>query len=171
MNKAEIERTVQQSLLDRLIDLDPRSTVEAPQSESDSAFRESVKRLKDSLRRDLEWLLNTRRTPQEAAESLVETRNSLYHYGVPDISSMSRDSKASRERLRRFVEESVSIFEPRLTDVRVVILEGEGDVKQELRFLIEGLLRMEPNPEQVAFDTVLEFSSGDYHVKGDGGGA
>ena len=31
------------------------------------------------------------------------------------------------------------------------------------------MLRMEPNPERVVFDTVLEISSGEYRVKGDGG--
>ena len=49
--------------------------------------------------------------------------------------------------------------------VRVAIVETEYDKKRELRFLIEALLKMEPSPEQVAFDTVLEFSSGKFQVR------
>ena len=49
------------SVLDRLTDNDPKSpTVEAPLSRA-----ESVRALKAGVRRDLEWLLNTRRTPDE----------------------------------------------------------------------------------------------------------
>ena len=37
-----------------------------------------------------------------------------------------------------------------------------------LRFQIEGMLMMDPAPEQVSFDTVLQIASGEYQVKGDG---
>jgi predicted component of type VI protein secretion system len=41
---------------------------------------------------------------------------------------------------------------------------GEGGTRQ-LRFLIEGMLRMEPNPEQVAFDTILDTTNCNFEVK------
>ncbi len=159
-----MERSVQQSLLDRLIDLDPRSSVEAPLS-----WAESVRRLKASLRHDLEWLLNTRRIPLEPPESYAEVPRSLFHYGFPDITSMGRDSRDTRVRLMRQVEETIATFEPRLANVKVSLAETDDNGRRQLRFLIEGLLRMEPNPEQVVFDTVLEISSGEYHVKGEAG--
>ena len=127
-----------------------------------------MRRLKASLRHDLEWLLNTRRIPLELPESFVEVPESLFYYGFPDITSMSRDSRDSRIRLLRQVEETIATFEPRLANVKVSLGEADDNGRRELRFLIEGLLRMEPNPEQVVFDTVLEISSGEYHVKGDG---
>ena len=165
MAKREIERTVQQSLLDRLTDLDPRSG-----GDPHVSLGESLRRFKDSLRRDLEWLLNSRRPPIEIGEQYPEARASLIWYGVPDISSMQRDSRAARERLRRNVQEAIATFEPRLAEVRVTILEGDDDPKQQLRFLIEGMMRVDPAPEQVVFDTLLELSSGDFQVSGDGGG-
>jgi type VI secretion system protein ImpF len=82
---------------------------------------------------------------------------------------MGRDSREVRARLIRQVEEAVAIFEPRLAGVRVSLSESTDDGKRQLRFLIEGMLRMEPNPERVVFDTVLEISSGEYRVRGDGG--
>jgi type VI secretion system protein ImpF len=163
MKNSGIERSVQQSLLDRLIDLEPKNSSEAP-----PAWSESVRQLKNSLRHDLEWLLNTRRNPAAAPESFEELRRSLYNFGFPDITSLGRDSREVRVRLLREVEETIATFEPRLAGVKVSLAEvGEGGSRQ-LRFLIEGLLRMEPNPEQVVFDTVLEISSGEYHVQGDG---
>jgi type VI secretion system protein ImpF len=164
MKNPGVERSVQQSLLDRLIDLDPKTSAEAP-----STWAASVRQLKASLRHDLEWLLNTRRIPTPAPESFQELSQSLYHFGFPDITSLGRDSKDVRVKLLRQVEETISVFEPRLANVRVSLAEVEDDGKRELRFLIEGLLRMEPNPEQVVFDTVLEISSGEYHEKGAGG--
>jgi type VI secretion system protein ImpF len=164
MKSPGVERSVQQSLLDRLIDRDPRSSSEAPLT-----WAESVRQLKASLRHDLEWLLNTRRIPSPAPESFEELQRSLYHFGFPDITSLSRDSRDVRTRLMRQVEDTITTFEPRLESVRVTLAEADDDGKRQLRFLIEGLLRMEPNPEQVMFDTVLEISSGEYHVKGDGG--
>jgi type VI secretion system protein ImpF len=164
MKSPGMERSVQQSLLDRLIDLDPRTSVEGPLS-----WAESVRRLKASLRHDLEWLLNTRRIPLEPPESFVEVPRSLFCYGFPDITSMGRDSRDTRVRLMRQVEETIATFEPRLANVKVSLGETDDNGRRQLRFLIEGLLRMEPNPEQVVFDTVLEISSGEYHVKGEGG--
>lgn len=164
MKSPGIERSVQQSLLDRLIDRDPGTSTEPAPS-----WSESVRQLKSSLRQDLEWLLNTRRIPEPAPESFEEVGRSLYHFGFPDISSMSRDSRDVRVRLLRQVEETIATFEPRLAGVRVSLADTADDGRRQLRFLIEGLLRMEPNPEQVVFDTVLEISSGEYHVKGEGG--
>ena len=159
-----MERSVQQSLLDRLVDLDPKSSSELPPT-----WSESVRQLKTSLRHDLEWLLNTRRIPTHPPESFEELPRSLYNFGFPDITSLGRDSRDVRLRLLRQVEETIATFEPRLAGVKVSLAETGDDGNRQLRFLIEGLLRMEPNPEQVVFDTVLEISSGEYHVKGDGG--
>jgi len=69
MAKAELERTVQQSVLDRLVDDDPTNQAESPMSRA-----ESVRALKESLRRDLEALLNTRRTAETAPEELPQGR-------------------------------------------------------------------------------------------------
>jgi len=163
MAKSEIERTVQSSLLDRLTDGDPRSSADPR-----IAYAESVRRFKASVQRDLEWLLNTRRTPQPVPEEWFEQLpRSVYYYGIPDITSLSRDSRESRAILLRDVEEAIALFEPRLTDVRISVVEAEGDqFRRELRFHIEATLRMDPTPEQVVFDTVLNFASGQYDVAG-----
>jgi type VI secretion system protein ImpF len=165
MTKREIERTVQGSLLDRLTDREPKSNVEGR-----VGYLESVRQYKSGLQRDLEWLLNTRRIPVPPPEELEELQRSVYTYGLPDLTSISRDSPEARDRLLRRVEDAIAIFEPRLANVMMVEMEGEQH-RRELRFHVEGTLLMDPTPEQVVFDTVLHFASGEYEVEGAGGGA
>jgi type VI secretion system protein ImpF len=163
MAKNEIERTVQPSLLDRLTDADPRSS-----ADQTITLSESVRRFKASIQRDLEWLLNTRRIPEPMPEDWFEQLpRSVYYYGIPDITSLSRDTRESRMIVLRDVEDAIAIFEPRLTDVHIDVVEVEGEqFRRELRFHIEATLRMDPTPEQVVFDTVLNFASGEYDVAG-----
>lgn len=166
MSKREIERAVQPSLLDRLTDLEPRNS-----NEGRVGYLESARQFKQGLQRDLEWLLNTRRTPVAAPEDLEELSHSLYHYGLPDLTSISRDSPEARDRLLRRVEDAIALFEPRLTNVRIGVVEMETEQhRRELRFHVEGTLLMDPTPEQVIFDTVLHFASGQYEVSGAGVG-
>jgi type VI secretion system protein ImpF len=164
MTKREIERTVQPSLLDRLTDYEPRNN-----SEGRVGYLESVRQFKAGLQRDLEWLLNTRRIPVTAPDEFEELNRSVYHFGLPDLTSISRDSHEARDRLLRRVEDAIELFEPRLGNVAISIVEMEGeDHRRELRFHVEGTLLMDPTPEQVIFDTVLHFASGEYEVGGAG---
>lgn len=163
MAKREIERTVQPSVLDRLTDGDPRASADPRTS-----YAESLRLFKESVQRDLEWLLNTRRTPTPASgDEFEELASSLYNYGVPDITSLSRDSADSRSWLRVQLEEALTTFEPRLANVTIDIVEVEGEAhRRELRFVVDATLRMDPTPEHVVFDTVLHFTTGAIDVAG-----
>ena len=162
MAPPEVERTVQWSVLDRLIDTDPASRAEAPLS-----WAQSVRELKRGLRRDLEWLLNTRRIVYPAPEAFAELQESLYHFGLPDVTSASAESTDARNWLRRQVEETITLFEPRLSGVRVTVGAVGDPGRREVRFVVEALHQMEPSPEQVVFDTVLEVSSSTFQVEGE----
>jgi type VI secretion system protein ImpF len=166
--KSDSDRVIRQSVLDRLIDLDRGAAMDPP-----STWGQSVRLLKASLCRDLEWLLNTRKPLVEIPSGCENLEQSLLLYGVTDISSLSRDDLARHAQLAKDVERAVSTFEPRLANVKVSIAAAEkgaeGGPIRELRFVVEGLLRIDPEPEQVVFDTVLEVSTGDFHVRSDGG--
>src|SRR5271165_4280647 len=117
------------SVLDRLTDNDPKSpTVEAPLTRA-----ESVRALKAGVRRDLEWLLNTRRTPDYPRASRVETENSLYNYGLPDFSAYSIASPEDQSKLVRALQSAVKTFEPRMANVRIVPLEITSSGLRTLR--------------------------------------
>jgi type VI secretion system protein ImpF len=158
-SRQQSERTVRLSVLDRLVDRSPRTAADPPTS-----WEASVRELHAAVLRDLEWLLNTRRIAEPAPDTYPETQRSLYHFGLPDITSLSGESEWMRRRLLRQIEECIHLFEPRLTSVRVTPVEVDEEGLRQIRFLIEALLRMEPNPERVAFDTVLEIASGTFRV-------
>ncbi|HSM04758.1 MAG TPA: type VI secretion system baseplate subunit TssE [Longimicrobiales bacterium] len=157
-NASGLERTARPSLLDRLIDL-------RPQERSDELVGQdaSVARFRASVLRDVEWLLNTRRTIAHIPEGLSEVTSSVFAYGLADVTSMSLDSPEVRAGLVRQIERTIELFEPRLTDVRVSLVDAP-DERRQIRFSIEGVLQMEPAPERVVFDTVMEVARGDFSV-------
>ena len=157
------EYTVTPSVLDRLIDREPRQTEDSPATRA-----QSVRHLKAALRRDLEWLLNTRRNPEAAPETMVELSNSLYNFGLPDFSSASVNTPRDRDWLLVELERTVALFEPRLKDVRVLMQEQPG-IGRSLHLQIEGLLQMDPAPEHISFDTMLQLTSGECQIRGDRG--
>ena len=157
----EPERTVSQSVLDRLTNLTPKGQGDAPMS-----FSESVRRYKAGVLRDLEWLLNTRRIPEPIPEGLDEIEKSVYVYGLPDTTSLSGDDPAVRKQLQREIADCIRRFEPRLDDVEVKLLAPTEDTKRMVRFSVEAILRMDPDPERIVFDTVLDPSSGKIRVAG-----
>jgi type VI secretion system protein ImpF len=162
MAPRESERTVQPSVLDRLTDADPRAGVDPRAS-----FGESMRAFKLAVQRDLEWLLNSRRTAEPAPDVYEEVTRSVFHYGLPDITSVGRESPQERNQLLHSVEAAIELFEPRLTNVTVRLVELEGEqLRRELRFVVDATLLMDPTPEQVVFDTVLHFASGEYVIAG-----
>ncbi|HVN21282.1 MAG TPA: type VI secretion system baseplate subunit TssE [Dongiaceae bacterium] len=160
MPKRDASGPVTLSVLDRLIDRDPETRSEVPLTRA-----QSLRELKWALKRDLEWLLNTRRTIDPSPDSARETSRSVYHYGFADISSKSVASPRDQADLVRDMESAIALFEPRLKRARVRLEVMEGSYRA-LKFVIEGLLCMDPAPEPVRFDTVLELGKGEYEVKG-----
>jgi type VI secretion system protein ImpF len=162
MSRTQGDVTVTHSVLDRLIDHEPNSSVEASVSRL-----ESVRRLRKWVGRDLEWLLNTRRNFQEPDESLKEINRSVYVYGLPDFSTYTMASPADQTKLLRHLLTAIKLFEPRLANVRIVPLENPTVGMQRFRLRIEGMLLMDPAPEPVSFDTLIELRSGVCRLTGD----
>jgi type VI secretion system protein ImpF len=81
---------------------------------------------------------------------------------------MSANYLHDHERLLASVEEALKRFEPRLNPVKVSISTVKTP-QRVLRFVIEGMLRVDPAPEHVVFDAALELMSGEYQVLGDVG--
>jgi type VI secretion system protein ImpF len=172
MARSDSDQPVTQPLIDRLIDRekDRDRDRSIPQSAAADPYRSrsaSVRGLKTALRRDLEWLLNTRRNPNAAPESMAELSQSLFNYGLPDFSALSTNSPKDRQKLLVEIERTVALFEPRLRNIRVALIEGAGSAGRAVRFQIEGSLQMDPSPEHVSFDGELQLASGEYQLRGE----
>ena len=162
--RTELERTVQPSLLDRLTDEAPQVPVDPPTTRD-----ASVRAYRAAVQRDLGWLLNTRRSIVEVPPEYRELRRSVHEFGLPDTTAIPVGSKRGRQELVSMMQDALERFEPRLAGPQVRI----GDVAQvsapQVHFSVEATLRMDPSPEAVTFDAVLEVARGDYAV-GDGDG-
>src|SRR5260370_12350598 len=105
------------SVLDRLLDDEPKSKVEGPLTHS-----KSLAALKVAIRRDLENLLNTRCTPEPLPESSVETLRSVFNYGVPDITVIGQNFLYERELLLTQIQKTLRLFNPRLSRAKLPLL-------------------------------------------------
>lgn len=163
MARPDLEHIVTIPLLDRLTDLEPKEPADPPITRA-----QSVRNLKAALRRDLEWLFNTRANP-DTPQDMPEVVRSVYNYGLPDYTHFVLTSPNDRARLQKRIEVAISYFEPRLSGVSVKLLETSFEPGKALRFHIDGLLKMDPAPELISFDTVLDLPTGEYQVKGEAG--
>jgi type VI secretion system protein ImpF len=145
------------SILDRLID--PLS--------GGTEWRRGygMQQILEVVRRDLEDLLNTRRTVTDLPRGLPRLAGSIHAFGLPDLVSLNALTPEQREEVARTLETTIARFEPRLHDVRAVLLSGDEDAKQRaVRFRIEAKVGADPAP-QVAFHTVLELTTGQHSVR------
>lgn len=160
MARTEIERTVRPSLFDRLTDGEPGIAADPPITRE-----ESERRYRLGVQRDVEALLNTRRTMVPAPDWCPELRRSVYDFGLIDTTSIPVGTKSGRDRLLSALQDAIARFEPRLAQTRVRLTDAQQLRAPQLRFVVEAVLVMDPGREDVVFDTVLEVASGEYDVR------
>ena len=160
MAKIRDEQPLIPSVLDRLLDNEPQNSREAPLTRS-----QVLRQLKQSVRRDLENLLNTRWRVASWPEEYEELDHSLVGYGIPDFTGSNMSLKSERERLRKTVEEVIKRFDPRFKSVEVSLPDDSFPADRALRFRIDGLLHAEPAPEPVVFDSTMEPATATFEVK------
>jgi type VI secretion system protein ImpF len=142
---------VQLPLLDRLID-------DAPDRERDPpmAAAEAMQHLRQSVRHELEALLNARRRWLSPPRELTELPASPLGYGIPDFAAGVFNNQGERDRLRLEIEATIRRFEPRFLSVRVHLIDDGQRLDASLRLRIEAVLHADPAPEQVTFDTIVD---------------
>ena len=137
------------SLLDRLLDASPRYGETPP-------FRvQTQEQLQDSIRRDLSWLLNTR--CPVGLDVLESRERSVIDYGLPDLGTFYAGDQGGYKKLSEIIESTITAFEPRLQNVRVVLEETAPGDHKTLSGYIEANLVVEGTVETLAFP--LTFSS------------
>lgn len=174
MSSSAIDRPVQFSVFDRLL-LGESDRLEAGESD--------IGRLREFILRDLRWLLNTRRSPTAISDRYPLLQESVLAYGFVDLLSLGRDSPQVRTRLREpkdatlawptgapQIEDTLTLFEPRLTNLRVSEPTAPVGARHQLRFVISASLRADPVPIQLSFDTVIDKLKGEVGVE-EGGSA
>jgi len=142
---------VQLPLLERLIDDSPDRDRDPPMTAG-----EAMSILRNSVRKELEALLNARRRWRSPPPDLTELPASPLCFGIPDFAAGVFNNEGERERLRQEIELTIKRFEPRFLSVRVFLVDQEQRLEASLRLRIEAVLHADPAPEQVTFDTIVD---------------
>jgi type VI secretion system protein ImpF len=144
-------------LFDRLID--------APDAPRDGVgMTWSVAQLEQAVVRDVEALLNTRRTiGADVLDPHPLVQRSILGYGLDDFSSLGPAGANDRALICRRIEAAITNHEPRLQRVQVA-LDPKGASAQQIRFSIKALLCVAPLKQPVDFDAVLEATTQHYAV-------
>lgn len=154
---------LQPSLLDRLTDNAPDHRLET----RDQRVL-SMRQLRQSVLRDLSWLLNT-----AAFESVADLTDypfvaeSVINYGSPVFSGMSL-SGVDPKKIERKIKKAINNFEPRiLADSLIVQLIKDDDnmSNKALSFRIEGDLWAQPLPIHLYIRSDLNLDTGEMTVK------
>jgi len=151
MPHVDKKKKLRPSILDRLFDNDLDNNIEV-----DLDQHQKLRQLRESVRRDLESLLNTRFRVIEPAEGYTELKKSLLNYGLPDLATINITNTDKRNRFIQHLESILIEYEPRFKNVKVTYLENPNSLDRTLRFRIDATLYADPSPEVVVFDTVLE---------------
>jgi len=163
MTKSDPDLRLLPSLLDRLTA--PSGGPTTIGTESDRPVQ--LDQLRDQVKRDLECLLNSKRAVPDFPHERDHLNHSLLTFGLPDFSGKSLSALLGGD-LRAAVDQAIRRFEPRLSRVEIQIDEDRPSA-HALRFRINALLKVEPMPEPITFDTVLELDTRKFEVRGGAG--
>lgn len=152
---------LQPSLLDRLTDEEPAQSQEARNRRV-----LSIQRLRESVLRDVAWLLNTTNLAEpNLSERYPQVAKSVVNYGLPDLAGLTASAVKIGE-LESLVRQAVLDFEPRIIrDTLQVRAHGADEMNHNaLVFEISGELWAQPVPLELFLKTEIDLENGEFLV-------
>lgn len=157
---------LQPSLLDRLIDPEPRLL-----SEPAASRVLSRQQLRQAVLRDLSWLFNaTRPEPEPRSERQADgqlwrvnalARRSVLNFGMPAFSGQTLSS-VDIPYIRRAVADCIKTFEPRI-DPNTLVVDIKVDRENHhntMQMTIRGLMWNQPVPLELLLAADVDFETG-----------
>ncbi|MCW8128146.1 type VI secretion system baseplate subunit TssE [Microbulbifer halophilus] len=141
------EKRLLAPVLDRLLESSRNMDMHQP--------HQVLRQLREGVRRDLEYLFNTRFCCVSAPESHKSLEDSNINYGLPDLSTVNLSSIDSRKRFCRDIEKTILRFEPRIRSVKVTTQDKIDVEDPSIRFRVEAVLHINPAAEVIVFDSAL----------------
>lgn len=151
---------LQPSLLDRLTDLEPEKGTEPRRSRVID-----IGRLREIIRRDLSWLLNTNNLETQIdAERYPNVVRSVLNFGVREVSGDFSTTDRAKE-MQAAIQNAVTLFEPRVdaAGLRVTMREEQLDRTRVNRivFDIHGEMWAEPMPLELYLRSEVDLDTGE----------
>jgi type VI secretion system protein ImpF len=149
---------LQPSLLDRLTDHEPDQG-----KESRDKRVLSLRQLRESVLRDLGWLLNTTALDiHENFEDYPLARHSAVNYGMPDVAGQTASGIDVTD-MERQIRQVIIDFEPRILSDSVQVMLSRHDSQMDhnaLTFQIEGELWAQPVPLRILLKSEFDLEAG-----------
>jgi type VI secretion system protein ImpF len=153
---------LQPSLLDRLTDEEPQVSEESREKRVLSPSR-----LRECVRRDLTWLMNTTNlATTDDLDEHPEVARSVMNFGMPDLAGHTASSVDIRA-LERLLVRVIWDFEPRLlrSSVKVHLVVDEEEMNRNaMCFDIEAELWAQPLPLRLFLRTEIDLENGGVKV-------
>jgi type VI secretion system protein ImpF len=156
------QERLQPSLLDRLTDEEPDESQEARNRRV-----LSISRLRESVLRDLAWLLNsTNMVRENLAVEHPHVAKSVLNFGLPDLAGLTSSTIDVAE-IERLVRQAIWDFEPRILrhSLRVRAHGSDDQMNHNaLVFEITGELWAQPVPLELFLKTEIDLENGEFSV-------
>jgi len=158
---------LQPSLLDRLTDDAPEHPVESREQRV-----LSLRKLRQSVLRDVSWLLNT-----SSLDSMMDltdvpfASHSVINYGTPALSGINLTS-VDLPAIEHKIKQAIQDFEPRILaeSLSVNVVSSDQQMNQKaMSFKIEGDLWAQPLPVHLYIRSDLDLETGEVTVQDLGG--
>lgn len=153
---------LQPALLDRLTDEEP----DKPQESREKRVI-SMHQLRQSVLRDLAWLLNAGRLDSlQRLDAYPQVTHSVLNYGIPDLTGLT-SCGVEISAVERTVRQAVWDFEPRILRHTVQVkarVDPERMGHNALTFDIEGELWAQPVPLKIFLKTEFDLELGKVSV-------
>jgi len=152
---------LQPSLLERLRDDEPANSQESREQRV-----LSVRRLRESVLRDMAWLLNAICLESvQSLENYPDAASSTVNFGIPDLSGHSA-SATDVGMLEKQIRRAILQFEPRIlpNTLNVKVISTDSYNHNAVNFDIEGDLWMQPLPLRLYLKTQLDLETGNVEV-------
>ena len=154
---------LQPSLLDRLADDEPYKKTESREQRVLSFHK-----LKQSVLRDLQWLLNAGCLDAvQDLDNYPQVKKSVLNFGIPDLTGTTA-SNVDSTTLERMLRQRIVDFEPRILPRSLRIRISEKNEHNTVIFEIEGELWAQPIPERLYLKTILDLELGKVEIKTQG---
>jgi type VI secretion system protein ImpF len=125
----------------------------------------SMRKLRESVLRDLSWLLSTISfdTGREL-DAWPEVARSVLNYGLPSVAGLNSGGLDPASAARR-LQMAIETFEPRLTEVRVTPEFSTTRMDMHaLAFRVEAQLWGQPTPQRLLLRTQIDVESADVKI-------
>jgi len=141
------EKRLLAPVLDRLLENSRNTDLQRP--------HQVLRQLREGVRRDLEYLFNTRYRVISAPSQHRHLARSNINFGLPDLSTINLSSSDGRKRFSRDIERTILEFEPRIRTVKVTTQDKVDVEDPSIRFRVEAVLHVNPASEVIVFDSSL----------------